>query len=458
MKKLNYLVTGFMFCATLSMPAHAATIAIIDSGTDLNHSQLSQKQWNNPIDIDDAVDNDDNGYIDDIHGWNFAEGNNKLFDKRLLGKFSTDVYKFFEVQTRLLKGEGTQADQDWMRQARSNAALLSELQTFGNFVHGTHVAGIAARASDLAKIMVLKIIPTKTPKPMGSSVTSLAELGEAGRILGGGTSQVIIEAGLKALASQQAALLSPIGKYVSDQKAQVANCSFGTSTAAAKMLLGPILKLVLRHEPTQNELDYYSRYFVSEVVKNAKALVEPAKKTFFVMAAGNDGEDNDVNPTSPANYKAPNTITVAATMGYNKLASFSNYGEKMVEVAAPGVGIESSIPGEQLLTVSGTSQAAPYVAGVVGALLDINPNLNHADLKKIVMGTVDVKSFLKGKVTSSGIVNLSRATFASKLALSTGLENAISSARIQVSDVNVPSFMEPQGEGFVIPLPSLIQF
>lgn len=449
-KTLNLVI----LLAGLSFSAQAATIAVIDSGTDLNHSMLKDKKWSNAKDVDDAVDNDDNGLIDDVHGWNFAEGNNKLFDKRLLGKFSQDVYKFFEVQLRIIKGEATEEDRQWMMAARSNAALISELQTFGNFVHGTHVAGITAQFSEAAKVMGLKIIPTKTPN-LGRSVGSLSELGEAGTALGrAGMSQALIEKGLAMLAAQQAAALAPIGKYVAAQKAAVANCSFGTSTAAAKMLLGGILQLVLRRAPTAEELDHYAKFFVNEIVKNAKALVDPAKKTFFVIAAGNDGANNDESPVSPANYKASNTIAVAATLGYDKLASFSNYGASKVEVAAPGVGIRSSIPGEQMLTVSGTSQASPFVAGVAAALLDVNPNLSHSDLKRLLMETVDLKDFLKGKVVSSGIVNSDRALFAAKLALTTGLSDAILMSRNQINDVRTKELMVD--EGFVLPLPNFL--
>src|SRR5690606_12980503 len=100
-----------------------------------------------------------NGYIDDVNGWNFADGNNRLYEKKFLGTFSPDVYKFFEVQTRIIKGEATEADRAWMASARGNPALIKELNTFGNFVHGTHVAGISARDADAAKLMILKLIP-----------------------------------------------------------------------------------------------------------------------------------------------------------------------------------------------------------------------------------------------------------------------------------------------------------
>ena len=430
--------------------ARATVIAIIDSGTDLKHKELSSKKWVNPIDIDDGVDNDDNGYIDDLHGWNFAENNNKLVDYKYLGTFSQDVYKYFEVQTRLLRGTATQADKEWMKAARENHKLIEELGVFGNFVHGTHVAGIAAKGAEHAQIMALKIMPTKSPIKRSATHFLIDRL-KGDHKAGNGA----IHLALKALASQQGKQLATFGTYVGKQKARVANCSFGTSTRAAKMMLHPILKLVLRRDPTEAELTEYSIFFVNEVVKAGVAMVAPAPKTLFVIAAGNDGMNNDEFPTSPANVKRDNTITVAATMDYDKLATFSNYGDKMVEVAAPGVGIESAIPGDQRVMVSGTSQASPFVANVAGQVLDHNPKLTNAEVKTILMKTVDLKDFLKGKVTAGGIVNPKRAVLAAQLSVRMSLHEAIESARAQVTDVKSHKHHRSSFEGFFLPLPSL---
>jgi subtilisin family serine protease len=214
--------------------------------------------------------------------------------------------------------------------------------------------------------------------------------------------------------------------------------------------------------PSDEVLTKYSSYFVSQVVDAQKPLVTTAPKTLFVIAAGNDGADNDAYPASPANIKMDNTITVAATMDYTKLATFSNYGKTMVDVAAPGVGIESSIPGNMHLTVSGTSQASPFVANIAAQILDQNPALSNKDVKAILMGTVDLKSFLHGKVASQGIVNTDRAVMAAKLSKTQNVEDAISTARIQVADVVAKDVSNKNGlipgyEGYVMPLPTLFQ-
>ena len=72
--------TSLILALFLAQSSFGSTIAVIDSGTDFEHPELSSKAWTNPIDIDDAVDNDDNGYIDDIHGWDFVNHDNTTFD------------------------------------------------------------------------------------------------------------------------------------------------------------------------------------------------------------------------------------------------------------------------------------------------------------------------------------------------------------------------------------------
>ena len=86
----NYSKIGLSFFAFLaSAAAQAAPIAIIDSGVDIKHSSLSGKVWINPGEIpDDGIDNDNNGYVDDVYGWNFAESNNQVIDYTYLGTFS----------------------------------------------------------------------------------------------------------------------------------------------------------------------------------------------------------------------------------------------------------------------------------------------------------------------------------------------------------------------------------
>ena len=231
--------------------------------------------------------------------------------------------------------------------------------------------------------------------------------------------------------------LEEIANYVGEHKSDVANGSFGTGFPQAMRIVPNIFKIFFLRAPTKEETVEVTKYFINTLVKHGKKMVEAAPKTLFVFAAGNDGLNNDIFPTSPTNIQADNVISVAATYKYNFIAPFSNYGTKMVDVAAPGMLIHSQIPGDEYLEVSGTSQAAPYVANVAAQIKDMNKSLTPKQIKMILMGTVDSKEWLSEKVKTGGIVNLNRAVEAAKLTHQMSVKEAIAESLVNVKDVVV---------------------
>lgn len=142
----------------------------------------------------------------------------------------------------------------------------------------------------------------------------------------------------------------------------------------------------------------------------------------FVTAAGNFGYNNDAKTTYPANSLAKNVITVAATDDHDQLGSFSNYGAARVHLAAPGVSIGSTVPldcdwpafcgapGGGYYKISGTSMATATVSGAAALLLGASGGtLTATQIKALLLGTVDVRPQLVGKVMTGGVLNLGRA-------------------------------------------------
>ena len=158
----------------LSMGAQAATIAVIDSGLDTKHAQLKSNIWVNSAEINDGRDNDGNGYQDDFNGWNFAEQNNILVDYKYENTYTPEAFKFFEIQGRQLLGTATEADRAWLEQARQNQEIIANLQKFGNFVHGTHVAGIAVEGTQ-NQALGIKLIPTEVKPFMETLAVKAAQ-------------------------------------------------------------------------------------------------------------------------------------------------------------------------------------------------------------------------------------------------------------------------------------------
>jgi subtilisin family serine protease len=125
----------------------------------------------------------------------------------------------------------------------------------------------------------------------------------------------------------------------------------------------------------------------------------------FVVAAGNDSNNNDLGLDYPSSYAVDNIISVAAVDRDGQLASFSNYGPKTVHIAAPGVQILSTFPGNQYEELSGTSMATPYVAGAAALIKSRFPQLKAKEIKTRLLGGATPTPGLQGQVVT-GLLNM----------------------------------------------------
>jgi subtilisin family serine protease len=275
-------------------PAQRPIVAIIDSGLDINHKVLVQSGalWTNAREIPgNKVDDDGNGYVDDVNGFNFVANTAQIYDD-----------------------DG----------------------------HGTHCAGIV-----LSMDQNIYVTPLRQSKVL---IMPLKFLDSAGA---GATSNAI-----RAI------------YYAVNNGATVLNNSWG----------GPSY---------------------SEALREAIAF-SYSKGVLFVAAAGNAKNNNDAAPTYPANYDVPNVISIAATTDHDDLAPFSNFGATSVHLASPGVYILSMLPNNTFGTSSGTSMAAPFVAGVAAQIKLESPAMLAFQMKSILMTQKAPVGKLNGKVLSAG--------------------------------------------------------
>ena len=271
-------------------------IAIIDTGADYKHPDLVNNIWTNPGEIPgDGIDNDGNGVIDDVHGYNaFAQTGDPM----------------------------------------------------DGHSHGTHVAGTIAAEGNNAQGVVgvnwkAKILPVKIFADSGST--------DAASIVRG--------------------IL-----YATKMGARVTSNSWGGGAA---------------------------NQAIKDAFANSPAL--------HIMAAGNSGTNNDTQPHYPSSYDLNNNIAVAATDRNDKLASFSCYGEKSVDIAAPGVDIYSTVPGGGVNKKSGTSMATPHVTGAAALLLAEDPTMSNDELKARLLDGADKVAGLAGKVATGARLNVNNA-------------------------------------------------
>ena len=253
-------------------------IAVVDWGVDLDHPDLASEMWTKPGEIpDNGTDDDGNGYVDDVYGWDFANDDNDPQD---------------------------------------------------DYYHGTHVAGIAAAATD--------------------NGVGVAGVGFNSRIMavkvGDGTT------GQAAYSDIAHGII-----YAADNGAKVINLSLGGYA--------------------------FSSYLESAVnyAWNAGCVL--------VGAVGNDNSSSSFYPSAYANV-----IGVSATDQNDARWSSSNYGS-YISVAAPGVSIYSTCwlnddPAYAYWTLSGTSMAAPHVAGLA-ALLFAHGSGSNAAVRSLIEGSAD---------------------------------------------------------------------
>ena len=274
----------------------AVAIAVVDSGVSRTHPDLAPNTWSNVGETGSAresngVDDDGNGYVDDVVGWDWVDGERDPSDPN---------------------------------------------------GHGTHVAGTAGARGDNAigvtgaawhaSLMALRVLDSDGSGTVADAVAAYA--------------------------------------YAGAQGARIVNASFG----------GPGF--------SRAEYD----------------AIRVTRQVLFVAAAGNDGSDNDVTPQYPCSYDLPNVVCVAATGARDALAGFSNRGSRSVDLGAPGTSILSTWPGGYAYS-SGTSMAAPHVAGAAAAYLAHRPAAAPPAVRDALLAGVDPLPSLAGLTVTGGRLN-----------------------------------------------------
>ncbi|MFM8269751.1 MAG: S8 family peptidase [Pseudomonadota bacterium] len=311
-------------------------VAVTDTGVDYNHQDLIANMWRNPKEIPgDGIDNDNNGYIDDVVGWDFAANDNKPYDLTL--------------------------------------SLMDIVLQGGNPGHGTHVAGCIGAALN-NKMGIVGLAPNV-------KIMALRFITESGQ---GGTAEAI----------------SAID-YAANNGANIINASWGGESDGQQEEDG-LLKEAIERAGKKGVL------FLA-AAGNGRANAQGGASGFDI--------DNDDKPVYPAAYQLDNVFTVAAIDVENNLASFSNWGEKSVKIAAPGVKILSTVPGDKyqdtiinlgqvVVTWDGTSMATPHVAGAAATLWSTDPKMSAQSVAKRLMELSTKTDAVADKVASGGRLDL----------------------------------------------------
>jgi hypothetical protein len=225
---------------------------------------------------------------------------------------------------------------------------------------------------------------------------------------------------------------SKICRFISNRKIEIVNASYGITYKNIMTKFRERYKEMVGTEIDETKLKIVVDDYFTKLYSRGEKTMKRYSNILFVFSAGNSGLDNDTYHHYPSRIKVDNAITVAAMNG-DYLATFSNFGQRFVDIGAPGVAILSLVPkvysenGTDLYSPSsGTSMAAPYVSNLAAQIKNTNLNLNPSQIKKIILETGDMKDHLKSKLSSASIVDNQKALRAALLTKDFKIDQAIS--------------------------------
>jgi subtilisin family serine protease len=468
-------------------PKQTVLVAIIDNGIDTSHVDLRANLWVNPKEVaGNKKDDDNNGYVDDIHGWNFIGGRD-----------GEDVhFDTFEVTREYARchnepassGEPPITDQSYCHKVdadynKQKADIERNVQTYrqiSDVLQQINPVLAKAVAPDSLSVDRVRALRPSTPQMTQMRQMYLDLASE-------GATPSAIEDGLKSLEGQLKYALNPAYNsrtIVGDNYTDLSERHYGNADVMGQDakhgthvagiigavrgngvgvdgIAAAVKFMMIRTVPDGDERDKDIANAIRYAVDNGaqvismsfgkayspfKAAVDDAVKyadahgVLMVHAAGNDGADlgkgrNFPTPFYLSGGRPQNWIEVGASSwkGGDKLAApFSNYGQQQVDVFAPGVDILSTVPGNQYERDSGTSMAAPVVSGLAALILDFYPNLTAGDIKKIIMASV---TRTNQTVSRPGSEDKDSVSFQS-LSVTGGIVNAYNALKMaeQVSD------------------------
>lgn len=471
-------------------PSKAVIVAVIDSGVDIDHEDLKSVIWTNEDEIpNNGIDDDNNGYIDDVHGWNFIGGKN--------GNVNEDSYELTREFVRLQKVYGSlTADQVPKKQKaefesyqkikdqfeklrdKNNQQYQLYSKIYDNFAMSVDTLKSLLKVEKLNR-EVLEKFETKEPvllfakgfllnmyRNMGDDLDVdeyLVNLKEASDYY-----RVIVDYGYNINFDSRAIVgddyKNPYEKGYGNNDVKGPDAEHGTHVSGiiaadrkndigVKGIADHVLIMPVRAVPNGDERDKDVANAILYAVDNGakiinmsfgksyspeKEVVDKAvryaeqKGVLLIHAAGNDSENSDVDLNYPTRFykdgqEAKNWIEVGASAAANEslVGDFSNYGKKTVSVFAPGVQIYSTTPENQYRDMDGTSMASPSTAGVAALLMSYFPNLSVFQIKDIILKSS--RKFDRLKVVKPGSGD--QVEF-SELSVTGGLVNAYEAVKM----------------------------
>ena len=458
-------------------------VAVIDGGVDFNHEDLKENIWINKNEIpDNGIDDDENGYIDDIHGWNFlgnAEGKNIAHENLEITRIYKKYHpKFSDVKKSTLSNEEKELYGLYKEAAKRYKKSLKDAQRqkkgfkkYKNKYHNAYQTITNVLQTDSIVINDLDSLKEadKTYKKEIRTIYNFVKYGISEKIFEEIESHIDVELDYhlntdynpRAIIGDDLTDITETygnnnvygpgafhGTFVSGIIAAKRNNDLGIDGIAENARI-MALKVVPDGDERDKDVAKAIRYAVdngARIINMSfgkdlsphKYLVDEAvlyaqeNDVLLIHAAGNDANNIDkVNqyPTKiiDKNSVVDNWITVGAnTKTCNKqfAASFTNYGDEMVDIFAPGFRIKSLAPENKYQIADGTSFSAPVVSGIAALLLAYYPELSAVEVKEIIQKSALVYPDVKVYKPRKGLRLIKWKTKFKKLSYTGGIVSA----------------------------------
>lgn len=416
-------------------------VAVIDSGTESFHEDLKANLWTNTDEIPgNGIDDDNNGYIDDMHGWSFIGGAN--------GDVAQDNLEFTRIYKDLKEKYGSRlaseigpADKaeydkylDFKRQyeerlakAKEEKAQFDSFNQIYSLADNTMANLLGKKDYTLEELKALNVTD-ETNKQFKMLMIQMKELKMDEQIPDW---KKHVEESIKYSYNLDFDPRSVVGdNYADPNERYYGNNHIDGPEADHGTHVGGIIGaayngfgmdgicktaqlMIIRCVPAGDERDKDVANAIRYAVDNGakiinmsfgkayspyKSVVDEAVKyaeskgVLLIHAAGNDNKDLDVSDNFPTKKysdggECSTWIEVGASGPEVKklAAAFSNYGQNSVDIFSPGVDIYSTVPGNKYKENSGTSMAAPVLAGVAATVWSMYPNLTAQQVKEILL-------------------------------------------------------------------------
>ncbi|WP_333598976.1 S8 family peptidase [Flavobacterium sp.] len=401
-------------------------VGIIDSGVDITQPDLKGAIWTNKKEIpNNGKDDDKNGYVDDVHGWNFlGESNNENLELvRILkkGDDGSETYKKaladYDIRYQKTMSQKEIVDLLWnadktiREYLKKDDYTLEELKQVASVKFSLYQskAMLLAYASDVGSGFREELQEYKD-YIYDELNYNLNKDFEGRKIVGDNPDDITNKKYGNNVVYSKDRKDSLHGTHVAGIIAQIRNNGIGGDGVANNVQIMPV-----RAVPNGDEYDKDIALAIRYAVDNGAKVINgsfgkdysphkewvwdaikyaESKDVLVVLAAGNDSKDIDVNPTFPADTEdgkteiADNVLFIGAinyNYGEKIVADFSNYGAQNVDIFAPGVKIYATVPQNKFKYEQGTSMASPNTAGVAALIRSYYPNLKAGQVKQIIL-------------------------------------------------------------------------